>query len=111
MFNFYQRLSYFGMWNIGSLHGYHLGVVFLMMHEILIDVFNTSWGFLVFFVSQVLGSHYVACALWYLFLFQELLEKSNATDASGNVVLGDIGVHIQQKVCILIYSSFKLNVR
>lgn len=29
---------------------------------------------------------------------QDLLQKSNATDASGNVVLGDIGVHIQQKI-------------
>ncbi|KAH7656326.1 6-phosphofructokinase protein [Dioscorea alata] len=29
---------------------------------------------------------------------QELLEKLNATDASGNAVLGDIGVHIQQKI-------------
>ncbi|XP_010917037.1 ATP-dependent 6-phosphofructokinase 5, chloroplastic [Elaeis guineensis] len=29
---------------------------------------------------------------------QELLEKSNATDASGNVVLSDIGVHIQQQI-------------
>lgn len=29
---------------------------------------------------------------------QELLEKSNATDASGNAVLSDIGVHIQQKI-------------
>lgn len=27
-----------------------------------------------------------------------LLEKSNATDASGNAVLGDIGVHIQQEI-------------
>nr|DAD31236.1 TPA_asm: hypothetical protein HUJ06_010087 [Nelumbo nucifera] len=29
---------------------------------------------------------------------QDMLEKSNATDASGNVVLGDIGVHIQQRI-------------
>ncbi|XP_010257275.1 PREDICTED: ATP-dependent 6-phosphofructokinase 5, chloroplastic-like [Nelumbo nucifera] len=29
---------------------------------------------------------------------QDLLEKSNATDASGNVVLGDIGVYIQQRI-------------
>ncbi|KAL6009255.1 ATP-dependent 6-phosphofructokinase 5, chloroplastic [Asimina triloba] len=29
---------------------------------------------------------------------QELLKKSNATDASGNAVLGDIGVHIQQQI-------------
>uniref|UniRef100_A0A1D1XIW7 ATP-dependent 6-phosphofructokinase n=1 Tax=Anthurium amnicola TaxID=1678845 RepID=A0A1D1XIW7_9ARAE len=29
---------------------------------------------------------------------QELLQRSNATDASGNVVLRDIGVHIQQKI-------------
>ncbi|CAN6465820.1 unnamed protein product [Victoria cruziana] len=28
---------------------------------------------------------------------QALLESTNATDASGNAVLGDIGVHIQQK--------------
>ncbi|PAN47579.1 hypothetical protein PAHAL_9G256100 [Panicum hallii] len=29
---------------------------------------------------------------------QEYLQKSNATDASGNMVLGDIGVHLQQKI-------------
>ncbi|XP_078164415.1 ATP-dependent 6-phosphofructokinase 5, chloroplastic-like isoform X1 [Carex rostrata] len=29
---------------------------------------------------------------------QELLEKSNSTDASGNVVLSDIGVHLQQQI-------------
>ncbi|XP_058083737.1 ATP-dependent 6-phosphofructokinase 5, chloroplastic-like [Magnolia sinica] len=29
---------------------------------------------------------------------QDLLQKSNALDASGNVVLGDIGVHIQQQI-------------
>ncbi|KAG6394489.1 hypothetical protein SASPL_145076 [Salvia splendens] len=29
---------------------------------------------------------------------QDLLQKTNATDASGNIVLGDIGVHIQQEV-------------
>ncbi|WOL09407.1 ATP-dependent 6-phosphofructokinase 5, chloroplastic [Canna indica] len=29
---------------------------------------------------------------------QELLQQSNAIDASGNVVLGDIGVHIQQEI-------------
>ncbi|KAK9011296.1 hypothetical protein V6N11_044148 [Hibiscus sabdariffa] len=28
---------------------------------------------------------------------QNLIEKTNATDASGNIVLGDIGVHIQQE--------------
>lgn len=30
---------------------------------------------------------------------QNLLQKTNATDASGNIVFGDIGVHIQQEVC------------
>lgn len=29
---------------------------------------------------------------------QEYLQKSNATDASGNMVLSDIGVHLQQKI-------------
>ncbi|KAK3157531.1 hypothetical protein QOZ80_2AG0123820 [Eleusine coracana subsp. coracana] len=29
---------------------------------------------------------------------QEHLQKSNATDASGNMVLSDIGVHLQQKI-------------
>lgn len=29
---------------------------------------------------------------------QDILEKTNATDASGNIVLGDIGVRIQQEV-------------
>lgn len=32
------------------------------------------------------------------FLLQNLVEKTNATDASGNIVYGDIGVHIQQEV-------------
>ena len=35
---------------------------------------------------------------------QNLVKKTNATDASGNAVLGDIGVHIQQEV-----SSYNLN--
>lgn len=39
-----------------------------------------------------------------LFL-QDLLQKSNATDASGNVILSDFGVHMQQKV----YARFKLH--
>ena len=34
--------------------------------------------------------------LW--LFFQDLLQKSNATDASGNVILSDFGVHMQQKV-------------
>ncbi|XP_044950481.1 ATP-dependent 6-phosphofructokinase 5, chloroplastic-like isoform X1 [Hordeum vulgare subsp. vulgare] len=29
---------------------------------------------------------------------QEYLQRSNATDASGNMVLGDIGAHLQQKI-------------
>ncbi|KAL6846572.1 hypothetical protein ACP4OV_024020 [Aristida adscensionis] len=29
---------------------------------------------------------------------QDLLQKSNATDASGNAILSDFGVHIQQKI-------------
>lgn len=31
-------------------------------------------------------------------LMQDFLHKTNATDASGNIVLGDIGVHLQQQV-------------
>jgi len=34
------------------------------------------------------------------FFLQDLLQKSGATDASGNVIFSDIGVHMQQKVCI-----------
>ena len=34
------------------------------------------------------------------FSLQDLLLKSGATDASGNVIFSDIGVHMQQKVCI-----------
>ena len=34
-----------------------------------------------------------------LFL-QDLLQKSNATDASGNVILSDFGVHMQQNVIL-----------
>jgi hypothetical protein len=41
-------------------------------------------------------------------LLQDWLQKSNATDASGNPVLSDIGVHIQQKVRFLIYFSLFL---
>lgn len=35
---------------------------------------------------------------------QNLIKKTNATDASGNIVFGDVGVHIQQEVgdCIFI---------
>lgn len=32
------------------------------------------------------------------FHVQNFLEKTNAKDASGNIVFGDIGVHIQQEV-------------
>ena len=35
-----------------------------------------------------------------LFFLQDLLQKSGATDASGNVIFSDIGVHMLQKVCI-----------
>lgn len=35
---------------------------------------------------------------YFIFLTQDLLVKTNATDASGNIVFGDIGVHIQQEV-------------
>lgn len=44
----------------------------------------------------------------YLPFYQELLERSNATDASGNVVLADIGVYLQQKVIISFYQFFSL---
>lgn len=33
-----------------------------------------------------------------IFLMQSLIKKTNATDASGNIVLGDVGVLIQQEV-------------
>lgn len=35
--------------------------------------------------------------------FQEYFQKSNATDASGNTVLSDIGVHLQQKVSLFFF--------
>ena len=38
---------------------------------------------------------------------QNFLQKTNATDASGNIVLGDIGVHIQQEVWDCIYFAFE----
>lgn len=38
---------------------------------------------------------------------QNFLVKTNATDPSGNIVLGDIGVHIQQEVWDCIYSAFE----
>lgn len=39
---------------------------------------------------------------------QDFLQKTNAKDASGNVVFGDIGVHIQQEVggCVLCFDLF-----
>lgn len=39
---------------------------------------------------------------------QDLLEKTNAMDASGNIVLGDIGVYIQQEVgsILLLFLAF-----
>jgi len=37
--------------------------------------------------------------------FQEYFQKSNATDASGNMVLSDIGVHLQQKVSLFFIFS------
>ena len=40
----------------------------------------------------------ILSTLCFCFCVQNLLEKTNATDASGNVVLGDIGVYIQQEV-------------
>lgn len=38
------------------------------------------------------------CASLCCFWMQNFLQKTNATDASGNIILGDIGVHIQQEV-------------
>lgn len=40
----------------------------------------------------------VLSALCFIFYLQNFLKKTNATDASGNIVLGDIGVHLQQEV-------------
>lgn len=40
----------------------------------------------------------ILSTLCFWFCIQNLLEKTNATDASGNIVYGDIGVHIQQEV-------------
>jgi len=34
---------------------------------------------------------------------QNLLQKTNATDASGNPVFRDIGVYIQQEVCYYLF--------
>ena len=36
----------------------------------------------------------------FVLLGQDLLQKSNATDASGNAILSDFGVHMQQKVSL-----------
>lgn len=38
---------------------------------------------------------------------QNFIEGTNAKDASGNIILGDIGVHIQQEVSVFIF--FKLS--
>lgn len=42
--------------------------------------------------------HVLKLMLYSFFLPQNFLEKTNAKDASGNIVFGDIGVHIQQEV-------------
>lgn len=44
---------------------------------------------------------------------QNLIQKTNAKDASGNVVFGDIGVHIQQEVgvSVLMWLWFSLILR
>jgi len=36
----------------------------------------------------------------FVLLGQDLLQKSNGTDASGNAILSDFGVHMQQKVSL-----------
>lgn len=41
------------------------------------------------------------------FGLQNLVEQTNARDASGNIVLGDIGVHIQQEVSLHIPFIFR----
>jgi hypothetical protein len=48
--------------------------------------------------------------LWFvlernMFMMQNFLGRTNATDASGNTVLGDFGVHIQQEVSDCLYSG------
>lgn len=43
--------------------------------------------------------------------FQEYFQKSNATDASGNMVLSDIGVHLQQKVSLFLSSATVMGMR
>lgn len=43
--------------------------------------------------------------------FQEYFQKSNATDASGNMVLSDIGVHLQQKVSLFLSSANVMGMR
>jgi hypothetical protein len=40
---------------------------------------------------------------------QNFLEKTNAKDASGNAVLGDVGVHIQQEVGDCILTNFMIS--
>lgn len=42
---------------------------------------------------------------------QNLLQKTNATDASGNPVFRDIGVYIQQEVCYLLLVYDEVNVK
>jgi nucleoside diphosphate kinase len=43
-----------------------------------------------------------------MFMMQNFLGRTNATDASGNTVLGDFGVHIQQEVSDCLYSGSSL---
>lgn len=49
--------------------------------------------------------------IYHLLLFllmQDFIQKTNATDASGNIVLGDIGVHLQQQVSDCTFTGWLL---
>lgn len=51
----------------------------------------------------------IFCLLLFL-LMQDFLHKTNATDASGNIVLGDIGVHLQQQVSGCSFTQLSISV-
>ena len=68
------------------------------------DRYDVAHGVLTRPKALVTSVKWMKFRLWFLdLLLQDLLQKSNATDASGNVILSDFGVHMQQKV----YARFK----
>ncbi|KAF1874707.1 hypothetical protein Lal_00007321 [Lupinus albus] len=62
-----------------------------------LSITRTSWSFE---SSQILHRNkWISCSMLAEGAGQGLLQKTNATNASGNIILGDIGVYTQQEAC------------